>query len=60
MPEVPDDAMLHDAEVAMRAANFHVNGEQTRDPRLQERILMGAAYTAMWNRAPEPPVEVAS
>lgn len=53
MPESPDDDMLHDAQVAMRAANFHVNGEQPRDPVVQERILLQAAYTAMFNRAPK-------
>lgn len=57
MPPSPDDGMLKDAMVAVRAANFIVNGEPPRKPEVQERILLNAAYTAMFNRAPAPSTE---
>ena len=54
MPPAPDDGMLNDAMVAVRAVNFIVDGEPPRKPEVQERILLNAAYTAMFNRAPVP------
>jgi hypothetical protein len=53
VPAEPTDRMVEHARTACIAANFYVQGEKTRDPIVQERILLTAAYKAMLSVAPE-------
>lgn len=54
VPAEPTDRMVEHARTACVAANFYVQGEKPRDPIVQERILLTAAYKAMLSVAPSP------
>lgn len=47
IPRLANDVMLDHARVASVAVNFLVQGDPPRQPKVQERILLSAAYNAM-------------